>query len=53
MRLTVKQKSPARKPEYGEVRWDVEVAPYKQAYSVKNVGKTTMVTYTVNIKGGK
>ena len=25
MRLTVKQKSPARKPEYGEVRWDVEV----------------------------
>lgn len=24
-RLTVKQKSPARKPEYGEVRWDVEV----------------------------
>lgn len=25
VRLTVKQKSPARKPEYGEVRWDVEV----------------------------
>jgi hypothetical protein len=27
--------------------------PDKQAYSVKNVGKTTMVTYTVNIKGAK
>lgn len=26
VRLTVKQKSPARKPEYGEVRWDVEVS---------------------------
>ena len=25
VRLTVKQKSPARKPQYGEVRWDVEV----------------------------
>ncbi|MGO9682640.1 MAG: phenylacetic acid degradation bifunctional protein PaaZ [Beijerinckiaceae bacterium] len=25
VRLTVKQKSAARKPEYGEVRWDVEV----------------------------
>ncbi|WP_375411992.1 phenylacetic acid degradation bifunctional protein PaaZ [uncultured Bradyrhizobium sp.] len=25
VRLTVKHKSPARKPEYGEVRWDVEV----------------------------
>ncbi|MBN8962954.1 MAG: phenylacetic acid degradation bifunctional protein PaaZ [Rhizobiales bacterium] len=25
VRLTVKQKSPARRPEYGEVRWDVEV----------------------------
>jgi oxepin-CoA hydrolase / 3-oxo-5,6-dehydrosuberyl-CoA semialdehyde dehydrogenase len=25
VRLTVKQKSPARKPEYGEVRWAVEV----------------------------
>jgi oxepin-CoA hydrolase/3-oxo-5,6-dehydrosuberyl-CoA semialdehyde dehydrogenase len=25
VKLTVKQKSPARKPEYGEVRWDVEV----------------------------
>jgi oxepin-CoA hydrolase/3-oxo-5,6-dehydrosuberyl-CoA semialdehyde dehydrogenase len=25
VRLTVKQKSSARKPEYGEVRWDVEV----------------------------
>ena len=25
MRLTVKQKTP-RKPEYGEVRWDVEIA---------------------------
>ncbi len=25
VRLTVKQKSPARKPGYGEVRWDVEV----------------------------
>jgi oxepin-CoA hydrolase/3-oxo-5,6-dehydrosuberyl-CoA semialdehyde dehydrogenase len=25
VRLTVKQKSPARKAEYGEVRWDVEV----------------------------
>lgn len=25
VRLTVKQKSPARKPEYGEVRWYVEV----------------------------
>ena len=25
VRLTVKQKSPARKPEYGEVRWDAEV----------------------------
>ncbi|MFL9828198.1 phenylacetic acid degradation bifunctional protein PaaZ [Rhodoplanes sp. SY1] len=25
VRLTVKEKRPARKPEYGEVRWDVEV----------------------------
>ena len=25
VRLTVMQKTPARKPEYGEVRWDVEV----------------------------
>ncbi|AVT75762.1 bifunctional aldehyde dehydrogenase/enoyl-CoA hydratase [Rhodopseudomonas palustris] len=25
VKLTVKQKSPARRPEYGEVRWDVEV----------------------------
>ncbi|MGF3026232.1 phenylacetic acid degradation bifunctional protein PaaZ [Methylobacterium aquaticum] len=25
VRLTVKHKQPARKPEYGEVRWDVEV----------------------------
>lgn len=25
VRLTVKRKSPARQPEYGEVRWDVEV----------------------------
>jgi oxepin-CoA hydrolase/3-oxo-5,6-dehydrosuberyl-CoA semialdehyde dehydrogenase len=25
VKLTVKQKSPARKPDYGEVRWDVEV----------------------------
>ncbi len=25
VKLTVKAKSPARKPEYGEVRWDVEV----------------------------
>jgi oxepin-CoA hydrolase/3-oxo-5,6-dehydrosuberyl-CoA semialdehyde dehydrogenase len=25
VRLTVKHKGPARKPEYGEVRWDVEV----------------------------
>jgi oxepin-CoA hydrolase/3-oxo-5,6-dehydrosuberyl-CoA semialdehyde dehydrogenase len=25
VRLTVKTKSPARKPEYGEVRWDAEV----------------------------
>ena len=25
VRLTVKQKTAARKPEYGEVRWDVEV----------------------------
>lgn len=25
VRLTVKKKSPARQPEYGEVRWDVEV----------------------------
>ncbi len=25
VRLTVAQKSPARKPEYGEVRWDAEV----------------------------
>jgi oxepin-CoA hydrolase/3-oxo-5,6-dehydrosuberyl-CoA semialdehyde dehydrogenase len=26
VRLTVKQKNAARKPEYGEVRWDVEVS---------------------------
>jgi oxepin-CoA hydrolase/3-oxo-5,6-dehydrosuberyl-CoA semialdehyde dehydrogenase len=25
VRLTVKQKQAGRKPEYGEVRWDVEV----------------------------
>ena len=25
VRLTVKQKQAARKPEYGEVRWDAEV----------------------------
>jgi hypothetical protein len=27
--------------------------PDKQAYKVKNVGKTTMATYTVTIKGAK
>jgi oxepin-CoA hydrolase/3-oxo-5,6-dehydrosuberyl-CoA semialdehyde dehydrogenase len=25
IRLTVKEKSTARRPEYGEVRWDAEV----------------------------
>jgi len=33
---------------------EVSVAgPDKQAYFVKNVGKTTIVTYTVNIKAAK
>ncbi len=46
VRLTVKHKAPARRPEYGEVRWDVEVIN-QNAETVARYDLLTMSARTV------